>query len=272
MRNLLWFLLGVIGGFVAAHLMNKDPRGHEVLADVDARIARVHRPHRRCVPRTGGALLRRRRRREGCRQRRVRRGQEHAADVTDTAKSTVTEIADTAHSTAPDTVDAAECGAEARAGRGIRSRATHAERSRSTPTDSDARHATDSRRPRRRLTDRRCPAEESLRRMKTAEIAQRFLDYFEKNGHTHRAVRVARHRRPGTAVHGGGHGAVHPVSERRRSRALSPCGRHPEVHPHQRHRRGRQDAPARHVLPDARQLVVRRLLQGGRDHASRGSC
>ena len=38
MRNLLWFLLGVIGGFVAAHLMNKDPRGHEVLADVDARI------------------------------------------------------------------------------------------------------------------------------------------------------------------------------------------------------------------------------------------
>ena len=38
MKNLLWFLLGVIGGFVAAHLMNKDPRGHEVLADVDARI------------------------------------------------------------------------------------------------------------------------------------------------------------------------------------------------------------------------------------------
>lgn len=38
MRNLLWFLLGVIGGFVAAHLLNKDPRGHEVLADVDARI------------------------------------------------------------------------------------------------------------------------------------------------------------------------------------------------------------------------------------------
>ena len=38
MRNLLWFLLGVIGGFVAAHVMNKDPRGHEVLADVDARI------------------------------------------------------------------------------------------------------------------------------------------------------------------------------------------------------------------------------------------
>ncbi|MCR2761994.1 ATPase [Microbacterium sp. zg.B48] len=38
MKSLLWFLFGVIGGFVAAHLMNKDPRGHEVLADVDARI------------------------------------------------------------------------------------------------------------------------------------------------------------------------------------------------------------------------------------------
>lgn len=39
MRSVLWFLLGVIGGFVAAHFMNKDPRGHEVLAEVDSRIA-----------------------------------------------------------------------------------------------------------------------------------------------------------------------------------------------------------------------------------------
>ncbi|WP_298036288.1 hypothetical protein [uncultured Microbacterium sp.] len=38
MKNLVWFLIGVIGGFVAAHFMNKDPRGHEVLADADARI------------------------------------------------------------------------------------------------------------------------------------------------------------------------------------------------------------------------------------------
>ncbi|GAA3021366.1 hypothetical protein GCM10010462_04540 [Microbacterium dextranolyticum] len=34
----MWFVLGLAGGFVAAHLVNKDPRGHEVLADVDARI------------------------------------------------------------------------------------------------------------------------------------------------------------------------------------------------------------------------------------------
>jgi hypothetical protein len=38
MKNALWFLLGIAGGFVAAHLVNKDPRGHEVLAEVDARI------------------------------------------------------------------------------------------------------------------------------------------------------------------------------------------------------------------------------------------
>ena len=40
MKNLIWFLLGVIGGFVAAHFMNKDPRGRDLLADVDARISR----------------------------------------------------------------------------------------------------------------------------------------------------------------------------------------------------------------------------------------
>ena len=38
MKNLLWLLIGVIGGFVAAHFMNKDPRGQEIFADIDARI------------------------------------------------------------------------------------------------------------------------------------------------------------------------------------------------------------------------------------------
>ncbi len=38
MKSVLWFVVGLAGGFVAAHLMNKDPRGHEVLAEVDARI------------------------------------------------------------------------------------------------------------------------------------------------------------------------------------------------------------------------------------------
>ncbi|MFT4229883.1 MAG: hypothetical protein QM602_06315 [Microbacterium sp.] len=38
MRSLFWFLLGIVGGFVAAHLLDKDPRGHQLLAEVDGRI------------------------------------------------------------------------------------------------------------------------------------------------------------------------------------------------------------------------------------------
>lgn len=39
MKNVLWFLLGIAGGFVAAHLVNKDPRGQELLSEVDLRIS-----------------------------------------------------------------------------------------------------------------------------------------------------------------------------------------------------------------------------------------
>ncbi|WP_292835774.1 ATPase [Microbacterium sp.] len=39
MQKIAWFVLGIAGGFIAAHLVNRDPRGHEVLADVDARIS-----------------------------------------------------------------------------------------------------------------------------------------------------------------------------------------------------------------------------------------
>ena len=39
MKTFLWFVLGIAGGFVVAHLVNKDPRGQEVLAEVDARIS-----------------------------------------------------------------------------------------------------------------------------------------------------------------------------------------------------------------------------------------
>jgi len=39
MKKLSWFLIGVIGGFVVAHFMNKDPRGQEIFADIDARIS-----------------------------------------------------------------------------------------------------------------------------------------------------------------------------------------------------------------------------------------
>ncbi|WEG10497.1 hypothetical protein PU630_08155 [Microbacterium horticulturae] len=38
MKSLVLFAFGTACGFVLAHVMNKDPRGHEVLAAVDARI------------------------------------------------------------------------------------------------------------------------------------------------------------------------------------------------------------------------------------------
>ena len=47
-------------------------------------------------------------------------------------------------------------------------------------------------------------------------------------------------------------------------------GQRAEVRAHPRHRGRRQDHPARHVLRDVRQLLLRRLLQGGRDRARLG--
>ncbi|MDN3310493.1 hypothetical protein QWJ90_06090 [Microbacterium oryzae] len=38
MKKLLWFLLGLAGGLVVGHLLNKDPRGHELLGSIDRRI------------------------------------------------------------------------------------------------------------------------------------------------------------------------------------------------------------------------------------------
>ncbi|MBA8816113.1 hypothetical protein FHX49_002608 [Microbacterium endophyticum] len=38
MKNVVWFVLGAGAGFVLAHFVDKDPRGHEVLADIDSRI------------------------------------------------------------------------------------------------------------------------------------------------------------------------------------------------------------------------------------------
>ncbi|MCX6503523.1 MAG: ATPase [Microbacterium sp.] len=39
MKNLVWFVLGAGAGFVLAHVVNKDPRGHELLGEIDARIS-----------------------------------------------------------------------------------------------------------------------------------------------------------------------------------------------------------------------------------------
>ena len=97
MRNLLWFLLGVIGGFVAAHLMNKDPRGHEVLADVDARITEF-------TDRSGDAYREQEARFSGI----VEGVKEAANDAYGTARSTADDAVDALKTTAGDAVDAAK--------------------------------------------------------------------------------------------------------------------------------------------------------------------
>ncbi|MEN2740963.1 ATPase [Microbacterium sp. X-17] len=38
MKKFVWFVLGIGAGFVLAHFVDKDPRGHELLAQADARI------------------------------------------------------------------------------------------------------------------------------------------------------------------------------------------------------------------------------------------
>ena len=106
--------------------------------------------------------------------------------------------------------------------------------------------------------------------MRSADIKARFLGHFERNGHTVVPERATAVRGPEPAVRQRRHGAVRAVLHRPAGGAVAAGDEHPEVHPHPGHRRGRQDHPARHVLPDERQLQLRRLLQAGRHRAGLG--
>ena len=86
-----------------------------------------------------------------------------------------------------------------------------------------------------------------------------------------RAVRVAHHRRPDAAARQRRHGAVQAVLPRRAAAAGRARDQRAEVRAHPRHRGGRQDHAPRLVLPDGRQLLVRRLLQGRRDRLRVGA-
>ena len=107
--------------------------------------------------------------------------------------------------------------------------------------------------------------------MQTAEIRRRFLEHFAAARAHRRPQRLADLPGPVAAVHRRRHGAVHPVPDRPGARAVPARDQRAEVRPHPRHRGGRQDHPARHVLPDERQLLLRRLLQGRRDPARLGA-
>jgi hypothetical protein len=101
MRNLLWFLLGVIGGFVAAHLLNKDPRGHEVLAEVDARITEF-------TDRIGDAYREQEARMSGL----VDSAKESVGDAVDAAKRTASEVVDSAADASTSAIDSAQTAAK----------------------------------------------------------------------------------------------------------------------------------------------------------------
>jgi hypothetical protein len=85
MKKVVWFVLGVASGFVLAHFVNKDPRGHELLAEVDSRITEF-------TDRIGDAY----------REQEARLG-----DLVDDAKDAAVSAAQSAVDAASDAVDAA---------------------------------------------------------------------------------------------------------------------------------------------------------------------
>ena len=107
--------------------------------------------------------------------------------------------------------------------------------------------------------------------METAEIRRRWLAFFEKNGHTVVPSAPLHPRRPEPAVRQRRHGAVHALLPRPGDPAVpaatsvQKCVRTRDIE-----EVGKTTA-ARHVLPDERQLLLRRLLQGGGDHARLGA-
>ena len=96
MKNVLLFLFGVAGGFVLAHLVNKDPRGHELLAEVDARIGAF-------TDRMGDAYREQESRINGL----VDEVKDVAAGAGATVKDAASDVLDTAKSKASDAIDAA---------------------------------------------------------------------------------------------------------------------------------------------------------------------
>jgi hypothetical protein len=96
-KRFVWFVLGIAGGFVLAHLVDKDPRGHDLLAQVDARIGeftdRIADAYREQEAQFAGLV----------------------ADVTDAAASTLaaakgaaSDAVDQTHTAVVDAVDAAQ--------------------------------------------------------------------------------------------------------------------------------------------------------------------
>ena len=107
--------------------------------------------------------------------------------------------------------------------------------------------------------------------MQTHEIRKRFLDHFVKAGHTEVPSASVILDDPNLLVRQRRHGPVRPVLPGSAHPAVRNGHQHPEVHPHARYRRGGHHHPAQHLLPDGRQLLVRRLLQARRHRTGLGA-
>ena len=101
----------------------------------------------------------------------------------------------------------------------------------------------------------------------SAELREGFLSFFEERGHLRCPSCVARPTCGGRldAPDDGGHAPADAVLPRPRAAAGTPDDDVAEVLPDRRHRRGRARRPPPDVLRDARELLVRPVLQGGRD-------
>ena len=105
------------------------------------------------------------------------------------------------------------------------------------------------------------------KRVQTHEIRKRFLDHFVKAGHTEVPSASVILDDPNLLFVNAGMVQFVPFFLGAAHAAVCHGHQHPKVHPHSRYRRGGHHHPAQHLLPDGRQLLVRRLLQA-RGHRS----
>ena len=123
------------------------------------------------------------------------------------------------------------------------------------------------------MADTICPVSPAVE--PPTSCAPPFVDFFAQRGHTPVRVVEPDPARRHPAVHQRGHGPVQALLRRRRDAAVPPRHVDPEVRARrrqaQRPRRRRPHQPALHVLRDARQLQLRRLLQGRRHQVGVGA-
>ena len=106
--------------------------------------------------------------------------------------------------------------------------------------------------------------------MDTAEIRRRFLAHFEAAGHAVVPSASLLADDPNLLFVNAGMVPFKPYFLGQETPPYAARHQRAEVRAHPRHRGRRQDHAARHVLRDVRQLLLRRLLQGGRHRAGLG--